>query len=72
MNLSTKTIVTDQKISLWLWRGKGGRGMNWKIGIDTYTLLSIKQITDKDLLYSTGNSVMTYMGKESKNKQMYV
>ena len=46
--------------------------MNWKIGIDTYTLLSIKQITDKDLLYSTGNSVMTYMGKESKSEWIYV
>ena len=28
-----------------------------KIGIDTYTLLYIKQMTNKDLLYSTGNSI---------------
>ena len=44
--------------------------MNWEIEIDIYTLLYIKQITNKNLLYSTGNctqySVMTYMGKESK------
>ena len=33
--------------------GKGG--INWEIGIDMYTLLYIKQITNKDLLYSTGN-----------------
>ena len=37
--------------------------------VDIYTLLYIKQITSKDLMYSTGNStqcsVMTYMGKES-------
>ena len=37
-----------------------------------YTLLSIKQIINKDLLYSTGNctqySVMTYMGKDSKKE----
>ena len=46
--------------------------MNWKIGIDTYTLLYIKQITNKDLLYSTGNSVMTDMGKESKREWIYV
>ena len=49
--------------------GKGG-GISWEIGIDIYTLLYIKQITNKNLLYSTGNStqysVMTYMGKESK------
>ena len=38
----------------------------------TYTLLYIKQITNKNLLYSTGSStqysVMAYMGKESKKK----
>ena len=32
--------------------------------------------TDKDLLYSTGNStqysVMTYMGKESKKEWIYI
>ena len=48
----------------------GGRGMNWEIGIDIYTLLYIKQITNKNLLYSTGNSsqysVMAYMGEKSK------
>ena len=38
--------------------GKGGGGMNWEIGIDIYTLLYIKQITNKDLLYSTGNSIL--------------
>ena len=31
-------------------------GINWEIGIDIYTLLYIKQITNKGLLYSTGNS----------------
>ena len=47
-------------------------GINWEIGIDIYTLLYIKEITNKDLLYSTGNStqysVMAYMGKESKKR----
>ena len=46
------------------------------IGIDVYTLLYIKQITNKDLLYSTGNSTqysaMAYMGKESKKEWIYV
>ena len=49
--------------------------MNWETGTDVYILLQIKQITNKDLLYSTGNStqysVMTYMGKESKNEWRY-
>ena len=41
-----------------------------------YTLLYLKWITNKDLLYSTGNSaqysVMAYMGKESKEEWIYV
>ena len=39
-------------------RGKGrGGGIDWECGIDMYTLLYLKQITRKDLLYSTGNFV---------------
>ena len=33
------------------WWGAGGGGMNWEIGIDIYTLICIKQITNKNLLY---------------------
>ena len=44
--------------------------MNWEIGIDIYTLLYIKQITDENLLDSMGNSsqcsVATSMGRKSK------
>ena len=36
------------------WERRGG--MNWENGIDTYTLLGIKQITNENLLYTTGNS----------------
>ena len=33
-------------------RGCGGGGvMNWEIGIDIYTLICIKLITNKNLLY---------------------
>ena len=50
---------------------KGG-GIKWEIGIDIYILLYIKQINNKDLLYSTGNSsqysAMMCMGKESKKE----
>ena len=41
--------------------------MNWEIGTDIYTIVYIKQITNKNLLYTTGNSTqypaMSYMGK---------
>ena len=49
---------------------RGWGGINWELGIHIYTLLWIKQITNRDLLYSTGDStlysIMAYMGKESK------
>ena len=73
MNLLTKQKQSHRcrKLTYGYQGGKGG-GINWEIGIDIYTLLYIKQITNKDLLYSTGNStqysVMTYMGKESKKE----
>ena len=48
-------------------------GISWETGIDIYTLLYIKQITNNNLLYSTGNStqysVMAFMGKESRKKK---
>ena len=54
---------------------RGGGGINWEFGIDIYTLLYIKQITNKDLLYSIGNStqnsILTCMEKESKSGYMY-
>ena len=31
--------------------GGGGGGMNWEIGIDTYTLMCIKWMTNKNLQY---------------------
>ena len=72
----TEIELQMQKTNLWLPGDKGGGGINWEIGIDVYTLLHIKQITNKDLLYSTGNStqysVMAYMGKESKKEWIYV
>ena len=32
-------------------RGGGGGVMNWEIGIDMYTLMCIKLMTNKNLLY---------------------
>ena len=42
-----------QRTNVWTPRreGGGGDGMNWEIGIDIYTLICIKQITNKNLLY---------------------
>ena len=69
----TEKELQMQKTNLWLPGGGGRRGWtNWEIGIDIYTLQYIKQITNKDLLYSTGNStqysVMAYMGKDSRKR----
>ena len=37
--------------------GGGGGAMNWEIGIDIYTLISIKWITNKSLLYKKINKI---------------
>ena len=75
MNLFAKqkqSIDVENKLKVTGGKVEGGGGINWEIGIDTYTLLYIKQITNKDSLYSTGipfqYSVMTYMGKDSKKR----
>ena len=63
----TERESETQKTNLQLLGGKR-EGTNQKIGIDTCTLLYIKQRTNKDLPYSTENftqySVITYMEKE--------
>ena len=50
--------------------------MNWETGVDIYTILYVKQITNKNLLYSTENftqySVMAHVGKESKKEWIRV
>ena len=38
-----------------------GEGIVREFGIDMYTLLYLKWITNKDLLYSTGNSAQYYV-----------
>ena len=68
MNIFTKQKLShrciNRKQTYGYQEGKGG--INWEIEIDIYTLLYIK-ITNKNLLYNTGNSiwcsVMTYMRK---------
>ena len=48
--LQHKNRVTE-KINLWLLGGeRAGGGINWEVGIDIYTQLHIKEMTNKDLL----------------------
>ena len=53
-------------------KGETWGGLNQELMMNIHTLLYIKQITNKDLLYSTGNStqysIITNMEKESKKK----
>ena len=53
-----------------------GAGINWETGIDIYTLLHKKEITNKDLLHRTGHStqysVMTYAEQESEKQQICI
>ena len=46
----------DIGVEIKLPRENGDGGVNQEIGIDIYTLLYVKQITNKDPWYSTGNS----------------
>ena len=41
------------------WRGGGGGVTNWAIGIDMYTLMCIKLMTNKDLLYKKKKNAYT-------------
>ena len=70
----TETNSQISKTNLWLPKGKRGvgGGINQELGTNIHTLLYIKWITNRDLLYSTGNSAqysaITYMGKESEKE----
>ena len=49
-----------QRTNVWTQRGEssgggGGGVMNWEIGIDMYTLMCIKWMTNKNLLYKKIN-----------------
>ena len=78
MNLFTKQKQSHRlREQIYGYQGEGLRGgIDWEFGIDMYTLLYLKYITNRDLLYSTGNStqysIITYMGKESEKEWIYV
>ena len=50
------------RTNVWTPRGESGGGgdgggMNWEIGIDMYTLMCIKLMTNKNLLYKKINKI---------------
>jgi len=51
------------QMNLWLVSGQGGAPgrMDWELGMDMYTLLYLKQMTNKGLQYSTGNSAQYFI-----------
>ena len=79
MNLITKQKQTHryrEKKNLWLPKGKERGGITQEFEINVYTPLYIKQIANKDLLYSTGNStqyfVITRKGQEPEEEYLQV
>ena len=44
--------------------GGGGGVMNWEIGIDIYTLICIKWMTNKNLLYKKINKILKLKKKK--------
>ena len=71
--IETKTQRTNLRTP----RGERRNGMDWEIGTDIYTLLGVTQITNENLLHTTGNSaqssVVNQMGslkKEGTYKQL--
>ena len=46
----------------------GGGGMNWEIMVDIYTVIRIKWITNKKLLYKKINEIKFKTKKRKKNK----
>ena len=47
-----------------LWGGGDGGVLNWAIGIDMYTLMCIKLMTNKNLLYRKRNKIKLKKKKE--------
>ena len=60
MIIFIKQKVT-QRANLWWLRGRMGEEIITEFGMNMFTLLYLKWITNKDLLYSTGNPAQCYM-----------
>ena len=51
------TDVENKRMDTKGGKWEGGGGMNWEIGIDIYTLICIKWITNRNLLYKKINKI---------------
>jgi len=58
--LTYKREIVSQRMNFKLLGGRM-RGQDREFGMDMYTLLYLKWITNKDLLYSTANSAQRYV-----------
>ena len=77
MNLQNRKRLTDLENKLMVaMREEREKEIVREFGIDMYTLLYLKWITNKDLLYSTGNSAQGYvaawMGEEFGGEWIHV
>ena len=77
MNLQNRNRLTDFNKELAVSRGKYmGKGVVREFGMSIYTLLYLKWIANKDLLYGTWNSAQYYvpgwMGGEFGGEGIYV
>ena len=54
------------------WQEGGGGVMNWEIGIDMYTLMGIKWMTNKNLLYTKINKIKLQKKTTKKNTGCWV
>ena len=78
MNLYIKQKWThrQRKQTFGYQRGERWGGTSQEFGININTLLYRKQMTNKDLLYSTGNYtqyfVVAYKGKDSGEEKIYM
>ena len=70
-----RLIGLENELKVARWEG-WGEGLVREFGIDRYTLLYLKWITNKDLRYSTGNSAQCYgavwMGGEFSREWTHV
>ena len=48
--------------------GRGGDGMSWEIGIDIYTPICIRQITNKNWLYEKNKIKIVDRVRKNNNK----
>ena len=75
MIILLKQKVT-QSTNLWWLRGRIGEEIIAEFGMNMYTLLYLKWITNKGLLYSIGNSAQCYvaawMGVLGETGYMYM